>query len=459
MKRPVAPLVCLCLLAAPAALRAQQPTLDSRRRELALRYLEPGPHMALAKYYHDRGDRLLAFYILESARRTRFDRPQFDAAFRTAFLDRAPFDNSKKAEQALLKQHAGDPSAAEVVVKLADIYVSRDDWGKATEFLRKAIKLRPEDFRNVTALAEVQRRQGDPKAAAKTVQDFLEKSPQSREAYEVKIGPLMRKDPEAARKLLREALKRFPKDGEFLFNLGVLLQNDGKLKEAEETFVNAAALAKDSAHVQGWVGRFFLKAKPDEKKSLVYYLNAYFLDPHFYDTEYAEGRIRKLNYDLARQTFARLRKEKKSPEELLRDPNPVVAGLAVAALAEEYAPKRRQALLAAMGHDDPTVRWQATAALMEKAGPEIDADLKALLKDPDLRKRGLAAYLAVKRWGPKGIAQVTPWLKEKAQLLRFDAISALLQEGGAEGRRIVLQHRPHETNLWLKKLLDSLSEK
>jgi hypothetical protein len=250
MNRRVAPLVCLCLLAAPAALCAQQPTLDTLRRELALRYLEPGPHMALAKYCHDRGDRLLAFYILESARRTRFDRPQFDAAFRTAFLDRAPFDNSKEAEQALLKQHAGDPSAAEVV-----------------------------------------------------------------------------------------------------------------------------------------------------------------------------------------------------------------AGLAVQALAEEYAPKRRKALLAAMGHDDPTVRWQATAALMAKAGPELDADLKALLKDPDLRKRGLAAYLAVKRWGPKGIAQVTRWLKEKAQLLRFDAISALLQEGGAEGRRVVLQHRPHETNPWLKKLLDSLAEK
>jgi tetratricopeptide (TPR) repeat protein len=459
MKRHVAPLVFLGLLAAPAALRAQQPTLDSLRHELALHYLEPAPHMALAKYYHGRGNRLLAFYILEAARRTRFERPQFDAAFRTAFLDRAPFDSSKKAEQALLKQHASDPTAAEVVVKLADIYVSREDWGKAKEFLRKAIKLRPDDFQNVAALAEVQGRAGDPKAAAKTVQDFLEKHPQSREAYQAKIEPLMRKDPEAARKLLREALNRFPKEGEFLFNLSVLLQNDGKLKEAAESFVKAAALAKDSPHVQGWVGRFFLKAKPDEKKALTYYLNAYFLDPHFYDTEYAEGRIRKLNYVFAAATFARLRKEKKGLEELLRDPNPVVAGLAVKALAEEYTPKYRKALLEALGHDDPNVRWQATAALMKKAGPEFDADLKALLKDPELRKRGLAAYLAVKRWGQKGIAQVTPWLKEKAQLLRFDAISALLQEGGAEGRRIVLEHRPHETNPWLKKLLDSVAGK
>ena len=45
-------------------------------------------------------------------------------------------------------------------------------------------------------------------------------------------------------------------DGGFLFNKAVLLQNENKLKEAEDHFVKAAALAKDSAHVQGWTARF-----------------------------------------------------------------------------------------------------------------------------------------------------------------------------------------------------------
>lgn len=42
------------------------------RQQLSLNYLQPAPHMALAKHYRDKGDRLQAFYLLEYARRARF---------------------------------------------------------------------------------------------------------------------------------------------------------------------------------------------------------------------------------------------------------------------------------------------------------------------------------------------------------------------------------------------------
>ena len=77
--------------------------------------------------------------------------------------------------------------------------------------------------------------------------------------------------------------------------MAVVLQDDKKIQEAEEHFVRAAALAKDSPHIQGWTGRFFLKVKLDGPKALEYYLNAYFLDPHFYDSEHAEDRIWKIS--------------------------------------------------------------------------------------------------------------------------------------------------------------------
>lgn len=79
----------------------------------------------------------------------------------------------------------------------------------------------------------------------------------------------MKKDPAAAKKLLAEALDKFPKDGPLLFNMGVILQEEKKLKEAEDHFIRAAEAAKDSAHIQGWTGRFFLKVKEGDKRDIL----------------------------------------------------------------------------------------------------------------------------------------------------------------------------------------------
>ena len=45
--------------------------------------------------------------------------------------------------------------------------------------------------------------------------------------------------------------------------------------------------------------------------------------------------------------------------------------------------------------------------------------------------------------------------REDAQLLRFDAVSALAKEGGNEGGRILLAHRRVETHPALQQLLDA----
>jgi predicted Zn-dependent protease len=81
------------------------------------------------------------------------------------FVKREPFDNSKEAEAELLKQHKADPKSTTVMVKLADIYISRDDWAEAKEYLNKVIELKPDDFGNVAALAEALRREGKTKDA------------------------------------------------------------------------------------------------------------------------------------------------------------------------------------------------------------------------------------------------------------------------------------------------------
>jgi tetratricopeptide (TPR) repeat protein len=443
------------LFSTPPALRAQEPTLETLRTDLADHYVEARPHMALAHYFHDKGDRLQAFRLLESARRSLISQEQFDEAFGRSFLKREPFDNSKDAEALLLAKLAQDSKSAQLAVKLADIFISREEWPKAREYLGLAINLEPEDFKHVGVLAEVFTREGKADESARIIQNYVDKYPQSKEALSRRIDPLMTKDPAAARKLLTEGMEKFPQESSFVFNMAVVLQNEQKLKEAEEHFVRAAALAKDSPHIHGWTGRFYLKVKNDEAMALKYYLNAYFLDPHFYDSEYAERRIWSISQGLARKKFEGLVKAGKKPEEIVLDENPLVVGMAVDEIGKRWDAKFTKPLLAALGHDDGYVRAKALRALVTNVGRSFDNDLKTLLKDSDLRKRGLAGYLAVKLWGDEGITEITPWLNADAQLLRYDAVSALVQYGGEPGRKIVRAHVGREKNPLLKKWLEA----
>lgn len=61
--------------------------------------------------------------------------------------------------------------------------------------------------------------------------------------------------------------------------------------------MRAAGLARESATVQAWTGRFFLKAESKPKEALDYFFRAYFLDPNCYETELVESRIARLARD------------------------------------------------------------------------------------------------------------------------------------------------------------------
>jgi tetratricopeptide (TPR) repeat protein len=450
---------CLSLLMfAGDGPKTKGPTVAELQRVYAMEHFDPEPHMALAKFYHDRGNRLLAYYILETARRTRFEAKTFDAAFDTTFRGGKPFDNSKEAEKALLAKHEQAPKNPEMLFGLADIYISREDWPNAKNYLTKLIAVNPEAYENYEALAEVYRQEKDKKKAEETVEGFFTKYPESVEAYARKIDPLMRRDADKAKVLLEQALKKHPKHAMFVFNMAVLLQDAGKLKDAEEMFVRAAELAKGSAHIQGWVGRFFLRARENEEKSLHYYLNVYFIDPHFRDTEYAEGRIRKLNFTAAAAVVEKADKEGKQLDALLKHENPVVASLALGKMAQSWNAKVRQHVLAALGHDDPTIRMQAVGILMKNPDDILNKEVQTLLDGDDLRKRGLACYLAVSLWKDKGIEDVQPMLQDKSQLVRHDAISALWRDGGDKGKQIVRDHGKGEKNPWLVRMIKSLDK-
>ena len=346
----------------PLELRRGTLTRETSQRSCRALRRSPSAHGAGAACFTARVIGSKHFEILESARRSLLSKEQFDEAFGRAFLGREPFDNSKEAEAALLKKHALEPKSAQWAVKLADIHVSRAEWEKAREYLAEAMKLEPQNFTYVGVTSEVFLQEGKAQESAQVIQTYVDRYPESKEALGRRIDPLMNEDPGAARKLLAEALAKFPQESQFLFNTAVLLQNDQKLEEAEDHFVRAAALARDSPHIQGWTGRFFLKVKNDRAKALEYYLNAYFLDPHFYDSEHAERRIWNISLSLGEQKFERLKKELKRPEEIMRNQDALMVGMAIDEVGQQWDSKYTKPCVEALGHDDVYVRAKALRA-------------------------------------------------------------------------------------------------
>lgn len=86
-------------------IRSQEPKLVALREQFARRYMQPDAHFALAKYYLDREDYVQAFFIIEYARRYRFDEKTFDPAYFAYFGDPMPEppDDAKAAFESASK--------------------------------------------------------------------------------------------------------------------------------------------------------------------------------------------------------------------------------------------------------------------------------------------------------------------------------------------------------------------
>lgn len=344
--------------------QTEKAQLVQLRQQLAVQYLMPAPHLALAKYYWQKNDRLQAFYISEYARRARFPETIFNQAFSNAFGGAARFNGGSVGMTWLDESNQNAPT------------------------------------------------------------------PPTSNNHAAKI-----------------------------FDQAAEMQKQGKLKQAEELFVKAAELAPDSVQIQSWTGRFFLKVKADNQRDLEYYLNAYFLDPHAYETEFVESRIRKINWEAAEIKYSQLIKSRVPTTKILDDANPTVILMALEQMSVQWKPEYLNFVLERMTHDDETIRWKATEAIIKNVNRSFDKTLESLLQDEDLRRRGLAAYIAVHLWKQESFPYLRNMLNEKAQLLRFDALSALAEEGGAESLKIILEHRQNETDATLKQMIDKSSER
>ncbi len=356
---------------------AQDLTLNQLRADFAMRFLEPAPHMALAKYFLDHGNRLQAFDILEDARRGQFEETVFNQAFQLTFRG---FDYSPSAEASLLKDLADHPQSEQVIFKLADLYIARDDLPKAKQYLSTGIKIRPEDFKYTSGLAAIFRIEGKRAEADRLIKEYTRQYPESEAAFAIRVEELIKPDPAKAKSLAIAGRAKFPKAGELAFDLARLFQQEGKPSEAEQLFVEAAEVSPESSDIQAWTGRFLFKVRDKKARALDYYLNAYFLNPHTYETEFVESRIRNLSRELAAAEVERLSRAGTPIEKLLGDSNPAIVEIALEQISEKWKPGYLEVVLKCLEHDDGAVRWVATEAIKKNADRTFDAKLKTLCK-------------------------------------------------------------------------------
>lgn len=433
--------------------RAVDPELARLRHEWAMRYLEPGPHMELAKYFRKKGNLIQAFYILEAARRYRFDPKTFDDAFLLHFGGFAPLDNSPAEEAKYIALLKSSPDDVKLLAHLADIYISRSDYVRGEPLLRSAYEKDPQNDRTLLAIEELYKRLGTPEKGELLVKEFERKYPDSVGGYVFRLSRI-KSDPNTEKQLLAEAIAKYPDEGYFWFLRGAHAMEAKDLDAAETSFVKATTLDKNSKTYHAAAASFFRVERKNFKRAVEHYLNVYFLDPHAHFDGHAEAKVAGLNADIAESAVDAAVTNGRKAEQLLDDPNPAIVGYALTKMLEKWDSSKTDAVIGLMRHDDVLVRWTAMLAITEKEGRKLDARVRELLKDEDLRVRGLAAYMAVRLWKEGSFPEMKKLLKEDAQVLRFDAVSALLMEGGGGGKKIVAEHKLQEPNESLKKLIE-----
>ena len=109
-----------------------------------------------------------------------------------------------------------------------------------------------------------------------------------------------------------------------------------------------------------------------------------------------------------------------------------------------------------LSHDYEGVRWRATQALANHADDSFDERLRELLKDPDDYRRGCATYIAAQRWKEKSLEDLRRLIKDEAQLVQFDAVSALWMTELPEARDIVREALKDTKNPYLREMLNHL---
>jgi len=214
-------------------------------------------------------------------------------------------------------------------------------------------------------------------------------------------------------------------------------------------------LARFPRHVgpKAVAAKFYLKTGLDEERALALYIELYFQDPHYYDGEYAESRIKGITSKHKEAWWTACKQSGRPLKQLVaEEKNPRALDAAADQANEKWEASLVPVMLTMLDNDDPTVQTNALQLLCWHPEDLTEKEtVRAMLKDDDLVKRAMAAFLVVNCLGPTEYPLLQENLDSGIKLVQLDAIQALASADNPKGREYLKAHPPAKAS---KDLMD-----
>lgn len=224
------------------------------------------------------------------------------------------------------------------------------------------------------------------------------------------------------------------------------LAKDKKIdaKEAEELMKEALSKFPNQYELKAMAAKYYLKGKKDYETAMNLYIDLYFHNPHFYDWEYAEFRIKDISFSRKKDWFGERIKSGMTPEMMAaEETNPRVLDVLLDKAKESWTPAMVPVMLVLMDNDDSFIQTGALHLLLNHASDFSDKpEIVRMLKGDDLVKRAMASFLVVKCLGSKEFPLLKDNLESGIELIQLDTIRALSGMGGEAGKKYLKANPP-----------------
>lgn len=270
-------------------------------RSLVIISLRLGESAAAARYYREYADALAAPAAGDTAAATSSASaaPAARAEIGVALLEAGL---AEEAARELAAAVAGDPTNADLIVRLARAHLARKDIRAAGVALESAVARGLDAAPVYAALAEVYEASGHAENAIPAMRLAIERDP-ANENYRLRYGLLLTdtRAPKAAVIRLQEAVKEFPRSSRLWFALGVAHFTDRKLQDAAEAFGRAVEFDPKFAPALAYLG-ITLAEQGQFTEAVPFYERAVAADDRLAVARYlvAEAMLKQASPDTAR---------------------------------------------------------------------------------------------------------------------------------------------------------------
>jgi hypothetical protein len=436
-------------------------------KKFAARFCVLQAHVEFARMCRDEGHALTAFFILERAKKLFFDPKRFLIVFDHHFHQKPLEDFTEHSVHSLLAQPDNAHNAILKWESALQYYLLQENFEEARKSLHRLREGNPEVYRYALQSDQVET-QLCGQVSWQFREQFFERNPH---AFETQFYGNQNTEWEMEESQKAETLlQKFQDRPELKAWLAGIYAKQGRIVEAASLFEEITKNGSLYASLRIQAASFYEHLKHDVDLALKNYLLAYFEDPESeMPKSLAQKSLAQKITDLARQQAGALFEivQKTKPMEyVLASTNPKLQILLLEELADQDPKSHKNIFLKMLQNRDAATREQACAILTEE-GLLSAIEVEALAQSEHPFERGLSLYIATGTQHPKVSVYLKEALHSDVDLLRFDAISALIpfiHAGSpsekksftpAQAKALLQEQEKSEKNPWLREYIQS----